>query len=622
MCGVIGIWNFRSKRPVKQELLEHARDLMRHRGPDAAGSWVDRDLGFGHRRLSILDLSENGRQPMLSASGKQVITYNGEIYNYKELGQEHLRDVQLCSTSDTEVLVNLFEKYGPQALTYCNGMFAGGAWDRDAETLILFRDRAGIKPLYYTFTEHGIAFASELKSLLTLPGCDRRLNEAAVTTYMRYGYVPGESTLFAHIKKLLPGTYMTLTRAAVKVDRYWTLSFKEEQDRGLAAYHEEFSALFTDAIRLRLRSDVPLGIFLSGGLDSSSVVAQLSRFDTRQLKTFSVAYDYGKDYDETAYARIVSERFRTEHHEVRMTAQAFRDWIPSYVWHMDEPVTEAAAISLHYLSELTKREVTVVLSGEGADELLAGYDIYKYMLHLGRYRALPRALRAGVLEPMLRALGHAKINKYLELAQAPIDQSYAGVSLYQPSRIEEVLAEPLRSFAPADDFASACDSEIHPLNYMLSRDTGSWLVDNLLTKADKMTMASALELRVPFLDYRMLEFCARLPTKYKVRSGEKKFLLKHCMKGLLPKTILQRKKVGFPTPLEAMFRGELFDYVREMVTSRTFIERGLFDGSVAARWLDDHRDRRGDYHRELWQLVVLEQWFRTFVDGHALHQDP
>ncbi|MEM7543645.1 MAG: asparagine synthase C-terminal domain-containing protein, partial [Pseudomonadota bacterium] len=344
-------------------------------------------------------------------------------------------------------------------------------------------------------------------------------------------------------------------------------------------------------------------------------VAQLSQFHTQQLKTFSVNYDFGPQYDESGYAREVATNFGTEHHEIQVTPTLFRDWITSYVWHMDEPVTEAAAISLHYVSALAKQHVTVVLSGEGADELLGGYDIYKYMWAIDRYRRVPKVLRKLVESP-LGLLGNAKLNKYVALAQKPIESAYFGVSLYEPSKVAELVSDELRALHTSGHGATVVhnDQIDHPLNKMLDFDVRTWLVDNLLVKADKMTMASSLELRVPFLDYRLIEFCANLPVHYKINRGNKKFLLKHCMREHLPPSITQRKKVGFPTPLAMMFRTELHEYAADLLHSTAFKQRGLFSADTAQRWLTEHRDGQADHHRELWQLVALEEWFRVFVD--------
>lgn len=623
MCGILGVWNYRSGRPVDMPLFRQMRERITYRGPDDASDWSDGEIALGHRRLSILDLSANGRQPMVSRSGRYVIAYNGEIYNYRELRQRFLSAVPLNSETDTEVFLELFEQLGPAAIEHCNGMFAIAVWDREQNEMFVFRDRAGIKPLYYCDTAEGFKFASEIKALLGFADVPQDVSPTSILTYLHFGYVPGQDSIYRNIKKLHPGHYLHLSAKGCEEIAYWQLNYHTETDRGLKHYAEEFESLFASAVDLRLRSDVPLGIFLSGGLDSSAVVAQLSKANTQRLKTFSVSYDFGPEYDESPYARVVAKKFDTDHHEVRVTPAQFRDWIPQYIWHMDEPVTEAAAISLHYLSDYTRKHVTVVLSGEGADELLGGYDIYRYMSYLQQYRRLPAWLRHQMLEPLLRRSGISKLEKYIGLAQRDIDNAYFGVSLNDGERLAGLIHPDFLAAAGAFDLAAQMQPYRNTtasgnLNKMLAFDTRTWLVDNLLIKADKMTMASSLELRVPFLDYRMLEFAARLPEHYKVRRGTKKFLLKHCYASHLPAEIIKRKKVGFPTPLKHMFEHELRDYVGDLLTSQTFRERGIYQQKVVQQWLDDHQSGRRDNHRELWLLIVLEQWMRMFSDDSGV----
>ena len=617
MCSIAGVYNYRSQRPVLADTLQDMNRVVIHRGPDGGDVFTQDTIGLAHRRLSILDLSDSGKQPMTSIDGRFTITFNGEIYNYRELKKTFLQDYPLNSQTDTEVLLGLYTKMGSDCLQHLNGMFAFAVWDNQQKTLFIVRDRLGIKPLYYTQTEDGIAFSSELKSLLTLDELDRTIDKDQIYLYMHYGYIPGSQTILKNIQRLEPGHLMHIFASGVTTKNYWQLEHEPEQDRGESTYIEEFKHLFDDAIQLRLRSDVPLGILLSGGLDSSAVVAQLSQHSTQQLKTFSVGYDYGREFNESNYARIVAQEFNTQHEEHFMTPQRFLDLIPEFIWHMDEPVTEAAAISLYYLSQKIKNQVTVVLSGEGADEMLGGYDIYKYFSWIQQYRKLPYSVRKLLIEKPLSVLGNKKINKYITLAQDELVKTYMGVSLYESEMIHNVLTpsflDDVDESIISRNLANYHNPNIKdPLNQMLNFDTKTWLVDNLLIKADKMTMAPSLELRVPFLDYRLVEFCGRLPTHYKINQGNKKYLLKKSMGNLLPKTILKRKKVGFPTPLKDMFQKDLYPFVRDTLSSQAFKSRGIFNQTYVTHMLDRHKQGAGDFHRELWQLLVLELWFQKF----------
>ncbi|HLP43262.1 MAG TPA: asparagine synthase (glutamine-hydrolyzing), partial [Fibrobacteria bacterium] len=387
MCGIAGILNFRSGRPVDPALLESMRDTMVHRGPDDGGTFTDGEVGLGHRRLSILDLSPAGHQPMTSPDGRYVIAFNGEIYNYLELKAQHFGgEAAFASSSDTAVLLALYRKLGPACVEHLNGMFAFAVWDKRERCLFLARDRLGKKPLYYAHTPDGLAFASEMKALIALPGVDKTLFEENILAYMAFGYVAGEKTLLKGIRKLPAGHRMTVKDGKIEASAYWTLRYRPGPDRGEKTTVEEFGALLEDAIKLRLRSDVPLGIFLSGGLDSSAVVALLARNGAKALKTFSVAFDFGGRFDETGYARKVADTYQTDHHQTYLSPADFRDYIPGYIWHMDEPVCQASAIPLWHIAKVAKEHVTVVLSGEGADEVLAGYPIYRTMLMLERLR--------------------------------------------------------------------------------------------------------------------------------------------------------------------------------------------------------------------------------------------
>lgn len=626
MCGIAGIKG--TDFPFGVRDLETMEGAFPWRGPDDHGVYANADHGIGlaHRRLSILDVSSAGAQPMFDRGKRQVIVFNGEIYNYLELRDElEQTGAVFTSGTDTEVILAAYRAWGPDCLDRFNGMWAFAIYDFDRRTLFLARDRLGIKPLYYYTDSRGrFYFASEVKAILAVLSDLPSMDVSCIDPYMSFGYLPGEKTFFTGIKRLLPGCCMLLDRDnRIKVDRFWDLSYTVEPDRGLVHYVEKGRALMESAIDLRLRSDVPLGIFLSGGLDSSSVVGLLAPKVDRPLKTFSVAYDLGPQYDETPFARQVAKQFATDHREFFVTAAQFRDFIPEFVRYMDEPVTESAAISLYYISRLAREHVTVALSGEGADELFGGYDFYRYMAVLDRWHGLagPKISRgAHRLASQFLPPGH-KALKYLGLGALPLEKRYKGISTYG----EELKGELYRPDFKAALAGGAWDrTEAFlenlfdktrgkaALNRMLYFDTRTWLPDDLLIKADRMSMAASIELRVPFLDYRLAEFAAALPLKYKIRGRTHKFLLKEIMKPVLPQAVIQRKKMGVSHPLKIMFKGELAGYAMDLLTDTGCRINDFFEGKTISRLLAEHRTGRQDHHRVLWQLLVLEVWIRTW----------
>lgn len=621
MCGIAGVYNFRYGIPADQTMIELMTRALSHRGPDAQGVYLDREVGLGHRRLSILDLNDRGRQPMHSPDRRYTIVYNGEVYNYLELRRELENSGYLFRTeTDTEVVLALYEKEGAACLHRLNGMFAVAIFDSADRTLFLARDRVGIKPLYYACTSDGFAFASEVKAILATHSVSARVYLPAIDSYMNFGYVPGQETLFQGLHKLLPGHWAKVTPKGLTISKYWDLEYTPNLVRSVEDTTEELRALLLDAMRIHMRSDVPVGVFLSGGLDSSTTVALLHEAGCRNLKTFSVSYREGAQYDESQYAQLVADHFGTDHHTLYIDPSQFVQFIPQYVWYMDEPVTEAAAISLYFISKLLREHVTVALSGEGSDELFAGYDIYKYMLWIERYRKLPSWFRSECLEPLLEGLRHAKLQKYLRLAKKPLEERYKGVSLYEDGQfgglyskeflssiIDSKVHDPLRACYAR---TSGCD----PLSRMLYLDLKTWLVDDLLIKADKMTMANSVELRVPFLDYRVVEFAATIPSWMKLHRGQVKWILKRAMRDRLPNTIVNRKKMGFPTPLAIIFRRDLSEYLRDLLLSDKCLSRAYFVRGGIEHIITEHVERKRDHHKLLWQLVVLEEWHRQFID--------
>lgn len=623
MCGIAGF--IRCKQGDITKRIHTMRDAFPYRGPDDKGCWVQPEHGvaLGHRRLSIIDPSPAGHQPMHDENNGLIIVFNGEIYNYIEVRKDLQCLGHLFRTkTDTEVIIKAFLQWGEDCLHRFNGMFAFAIWQEKTQELFLARDRLGIKPLYYYIDSSGFYFASEVKAILKVLPQMPRLQEGLIDAYMSFGYVPGGDTLHAGVKRLLPGHCLTINEKSSTLRQYWNLNFSRGEDRGERYYLEKAQSLLDSAIELRLRSDVPLGIFLSGGLDSSAVVGSLAPKISKPLKTFSVAYDFGDQFNETPYARLVAKKFRTEHHEIFITPDEFASFIPDYIRLMDEPVAESAAISLYYVSKLAKEHVTVVLSGEGSDEIFAGYDLYRYMNMLERYfNILGENFAKGManMATAILPLG-SKVAKYLHLGSLPLEKRYKGISTYEErykkglyrkdfaenslNATEKLkIAEFLQSL-----FMDTAKNDV--LSRMLYFDTKTWLVDDLLIKADRMSMAASLELRVPFLDYRLVEFAATIPSHYKVKGCQGKYLLKRMMKDVLPQEIIHRKKMGFPTPLKKMFEGMLFDYAQNTLLSSNTMLSVYFLKESIAQLLQEHRSNQMDHHRVIWQLIVLENWLQ------------
>lgn len=625
MCGIVGILGAADGSLADTVCM--MRDSFPYRGPDAKDFWVSDSLSIalGHVRLSIIDLRAAGNQPMGNAQTNQWIVYNGEIYNYIELREELKRDgFQFQTDSDTEVLMACYERWGSECLKRLNGMWAFAIWDENEKQLFIARDRLGIKPFYYLKTNECFYFASEIKAILAIL---KNIPETAahlIDPYMSFGYIPGEDTLISGIKRLLPGHFIRINfpdLQDIQIKKYWDLKYENNKDLGLNYYVNRSRELLHDAINLRLRSDVPLGVFLSGGIDSSAVVGLLAQKVSDRLKTFSVAYDFGDQYNETPYAQMVAKQFHTEHHEFFVSHNDFQGFIPDFVWFMDEPVAESAAISLFFIAKLAKRHVTVVLSGEGADEVFAGYDFYRYMNVIEMARKTMGAPLLDIIASLARRLlpvGN-KIQKYLTMSAMPLEKRYRGISTHDEnykktlyskdfSRLIGKRTESVQNFLENLFLATKAKDS---LSRMLYFDMKTWLVDDLLIKADRMSMANSLELRVPFLDYRLVEFSAQIPSKYKINGNTNKFILKQMMKSILPPQVVHRKKMGFPTPLKIMLKKNLKSYAFDLLLSPNAKMHAYFEKKGIHQLLHEHTRSQMDHHKVIWQLIVLENWLQA-----------
>jgi asparagine synthase (glutamine-hydrolysing) len=616
MCAICGIVSFEHGGFVDQEAVHAMASAMQHRGPDDEGFLSDGPACLGFRRLSIIDLA-GGHQPMFNEDNSAAIVFNGEVYNYRDLHSDLVRAGHVFRTkSDTETILHAYEEYGDACVQRLRGMFGFAIWDRSKRSLLLARDRLGIKPIYYYSNGRWLAFASEIKALLTIPEVPREIDPEALDQYLALRYVPGERTMLRNIFRLAPGHTLTVQDGAVRIAKYWDFPDAEETQIDSRSALEQFRALLEESVRLRMRSDVPLGVFLSGGLDSTAILATMSRISGGQrIKTFSVGYAGAtaeeRQSSELDYARLAANRFGAEHHEHVLNAREFGDSIPGLVWHLDEPLADASCIPLHSISKLARQHITVVLSGEGADEILAGYGIYSRMQFLARFQNTA----PGKLLPWMAKHGPTeRLRHWASLA----GDGYRGVcrGFTAGARSELIGRERLEHSESqiAGIFAQCFDGPAHAslLNRLLQVDGKIWLPCDLLLKADKMTMASSLELRVPFLDHKLVEFASSLPDQLKLHRRQGKLLLRQAMQGVIPDEILHRPKKGFPVPLASWLRGPLRSFVRDNLLSNDSEASALMNRGTIARMISEH-ESGADRSQELWALLMLEVWSQRFL---------
>jgi asparagine synthase (glutamine-hydrolysing) len=638
MCGIVGAVSAASQ-PIAPEVVRRMCAAIHHRGPDDEGFYFNRvgesgsqsqfggsaSVGLGMRRLAIIDL-ETGRQPIHNEDHNIWVVLNGEIYNYRELRAElEARGHRFATASDTEVIVHAYEEYGDEVPKRLRGMFAFALWDARRERLLLARDRVGKKPLLYSLCGGRLAFASEFQALLVHPDVGREVNPEAIADYLSFLCVPAPQTAFRAIHKLEPGHTLVWQKGEVKIERYWSLDFKSKVKIGEAEAGERAVELLRDAVRVRLMADVPLGAFLSGGVDSSAVVALMSELSASRVKTFSIGFDE-KDFSEIDHARRVAERFGTEHHEFVVRPQAI-EVLPMLVRHYGEPYADSSAIPTYYLAKMTRQHVTVALSGDGGDEGFAGYERYAAMRLAGGYQRLPRFVRRQIVERALGAIPVAgasrsrlaRARRFASVMNRPADERY----LRWTSAINEELKIELctRDFLAQTQAALrhvapwfAGNGEIDVVDRALAADTFNYLPNDLLVKVDIASMAASLEARSPFLDHHLLEFAAGLPASFKLRRLTTKALLKRALRGLVPAENLTRAKMGFGVPIGHWFRTELKSYLADTILSVRAIGRGYFNREVIKHLIHEHVSGRRDYAHQLWTLLMLELWHRQFVD--------
>jgi asparagine synthase (glutamine-hydrolysing) len=622
MCGIAGVLYNDPHRPVEGALLERMCAVIHHRGPDEWGMWSEGPVGIGMKRLRIIDLA-GGSQPMANADKNIHIVFNGEIYNYLDLRADlEKRGYRFTSNSDTESILHLYEEYGEDCVQHLRGMFAFAVWDGRKRKLFLARDRFGKKPLHYMHDGEKLVFGSEIKSILQHPDVRPEVHRPAIVNYLAYGYTPDPDTMFKGIAKLPPGHTLSWQAGAVTIRQYWDLDFQPEQPaREDTFYLDEVDRLLHEAVKIRLVSDVPLGAFLSGGVDSSLVVAMMARQMGEPVKTFSIGFDDEK-YNELPYARMVAKRYGTDHHEEIVKPDA-EEILSGLITVFDEPFADSSAIPTYYVSRLARRHVTVALSGDGGDEIFAGYDRYLDSPLSGRTDRIPQAARRCVFGNMARLLPEwfYGINTLRYLA-ADEDARYVfkmtgGLSARYPEVFSKELVQEVGSGDPAPALQHYFD-RVQGLDTITRRqyaDVKRYLAGDILTKVDRTSMLVSLETRAPLLDHRLAEFAATIPTALKVRDRSLKHVLKTLARKYLPAELIDRPKMGFAVPVAQWINHEWLDISQELVLGERALRRDNFNPRYLQRVIDEHRSGRRNHGSSIWALMVLEMWYRMFIDG-------
>jgi asparagine synthase (glutamine-hydrolysing) len=641
MCGIAGMVSFDGLPADASVTATRMRDALVHRGPDEAGLFCDTHAVLAHRRLSIVDLS-TGQQPLANEDGRIQIVFNGEIYNHAEIRRElEALGHTYRTKSDTETIVHAYEQWGDDAVDRFRGMFAFAIWDSAERRLLLVRDRLGIKPLYWTQVGSLLLFGSEIKALLASGLVHPRANTSVLPELLSTRYVSGSDTLFTGIHKLLPGHRLVFQNGDLRIRQYWDIPVRNsqvqvEKANGREAIVDRFRSLLTESVRLRLMSDVPLGMFLSGGIDSSAIAALMARLVDRPIKTFSVGFEE-RAFNELGYAREVSQAIGADPHEVVIDDRDFFGALPRLVWHEDEPIAHPSSVPLYFVSRLARQHVTVVLTGEGSDELLAGYGKYPRIAMNWRAgtiyeRMLPKSVRQLVADNLVPAVpgrvGRLARRSFLAMDRTPeamFLDNFAAIRLADQQRLlanrNAADRATVRAYGPSLAWFDRPPAGSSLLTRLLYADMKTYLVE-LLMKQDQMSMATSIESRVPFLDHALVEFAATIPDQWKLSGFTTKRVLREAMKGVLPDSILSRPKMGFPVPFARWTREHWNGPLREVLLDRRTRERGIVDAPAVERLLDDHQAGRTDGWDRLWMLLNLELWYRTFVDNEGVQTLP
>ncbi|MFM8475092.1 MAG: asparagine synthase (glutamine-hydrolyzing) [Planctomycetaceae bacterium] len=650
MCGIAGAVWWHASKTIDAAVLQRMTDSLRHRGPDAGGAWFSSPqhptstghsvpappppapqtpgVALGHRRLSIIDLAGSA-QPLGNEDQSIQIVFNGEIYNYRELRNQLLAaGHQFRTDGDTEVIVHLYEQHGLDFVRHLRGMFALAIWDSRLNQLVLARDSMGKKPLYYRLEDGRLSFASELKGLLQIPDVPRHRSNSALLQFLTLQYVPHPHCILQGFSKLPPGTLAVLEDGRLELKNWWTVPWDEPDRRthSAADREDELRQTLTEAVRLRLESDVPLGAFLSGGIDSTIICGLMQQLLDRPARTFSIGFPVAA-FDERRFARMAAEHLGTAHHEDVVTPDAL-GILPSLIWHYDEPFGDSSAIPTMYLAQITRQQVTVALTGDGGDELFCGYDRYRAVRAAGRIDAVPRSLRSLIASLISRIPGGVEQRSFLRrlkrltesLAESPERRYLNWITIFNRSKLEwlagPVLRDLLDDYDPADFIMQAWND--HPSRGFITRttavDTQTYLPCDILTKVDIASMAASLECRCPFLDTEVVELAARMPMRWKQTLRRSKAILVDTFKNLLPEPIRNRSKMGFGVPIDHWFRDTLQPLLRDVLLSDRSLSRGLFRPDAVRQLIDEHTSGRFNHAYRLWNLLCLELWHRMFLD--------
>ncbi len=628
MCGIAGLYNLKTREPVSQRVLKSMTDALVHRGPDDEGFYLAGPVGLGHRRLSIIDL-EGGHQPLANEDESVWVVFNGEIYNFADLHRELVAKGHVFKTrSDTEAIVHLYEEEGEECFKRLRGMFAIAIWDARERKLVLARDRVGKKPLFYFLDGSRVAFASEMKAILAVPGVSRDVDLEAMSDYFSFLYIPAPKSIFKSIRKVRPGHYVVLSDRAVRETQYWDLRFTVDTGVSESQWAERVLETYREAVRLRLMSEVPLGAFLSGGIDSSSVVALMAGLINDRVTTCAIGFPE-KEFDELEYARIVAAKFDTRHYEQVVHPDAV-GIVEKLAWHYDEPFADSSAVPTYYVSKVAREHVTVALSGDGGDENFAGYRRYYFDRRENMVRALlPGAIRAPVFGALASLYPKAdwapRVFRgkatFKNLSRSPVEAYFRSVSALQPELKASVLHSDvlgtLNGYDSLDVFREHYDraGTDDPLSRIQYLDIKTYLTDDILAKVDRASMAHSLEVRAPLLDHELMELTASIPAALKLRGTNGKYILKKALEKILPDTVVQRKKMGFAVPLARWFRNELKELAHDVIF--TGADDGLLDRSTVGQLWREHQSGLRNRSTELWTFLMFRLWQRQFQQNRA-----
>ena len=639
MCGICGKISLNGA--MSENLIHKMCEVLKHRGPDSEGVEIFNhhnpnragdlrsptrfSVGLGHRRLSVIDLSPAGHQPMSNEDGSIWLVMNGEVYNFPELRESLEKKGHVFkSHTDTEVIIHLYEEKGIDCLNDLRGPFVFAIWDTNKQRLFIARDRIGKKPLFYRYKNQELIFASEVKAILQDHEVKVEVNRSAVTDYLSYGYVPTPESMFKGIMKLPPAHFMVYEKGNIKIEKYWSLDFSRKIKLSEKEYCDRILELLEEATRIRMISDVPLGAFLSGGIDSSAVVYMMSKLSSRPVKTFSIGFEE-QEYSELKFAKIIADRFGTEHKEYIVKPNAI-EILPKLVWHYNEPYADSSALPSYYVAKMTRQDVTVALNGDGGDECFGGYERFMAARFAEYLKIVPGNLLRSIADRLPESLGlkdfRTRLKRFLLMASRPYrERHYNWVNVFRDGEKENLFSEEFKreignrsSFYYLNNAFDECKSK-DVVDLVMSTDIKTNLLDDLLVKMDIATMANSLEGRSPFLDHKVMEFAASIPSNMKIKGTRLKYILKKALKNKLPDEILGRGKMGFGVPLDSWFRGELKDYSHEMLLSDKCIKRGYFKREALKSILDRHSSGKVNNGARIWSLLFLELWHRMFVDG-------